>query len=234
MMEYPIIESVCSVKEMDEHEQPRERLQHYGAESLTDAELLAILLRTGTKRMNVLDTARALLKYHGGLIGLAGRTWEELRGLSGVGAVKAVTLEAALEIGRRIQTRKRTNLTQITSPQDVYNVFGPMLKDKKKEYFYVAFLNHGARLIGYKQIGVGTQSQVAVEPAEVMKLAILRDARAIILIHNHPSGSKKASTADIRLTKELIKSSEFLKIKMEDHIIIVGDTFVSLRSEMLF
>jgi DNA repair protein RadC len=223
-----------SVKEMSPDEQPREKLMKYGADSLSDAELLAILLRTGTKKLNVIETSRALLNYYGGLHPLIKKEWKELKVIPGIAKVKAITLEAAFELARRIQVAALGDEIQITSPETAAAFFGPKLRHLTKEVFMVGFLNNKKVLIGFQQISKGGSTATIVEPSEVMRQAILNQANSILLLHNHPSGNAKASTADIQLTKRIAESGKLLGIPVDDHVIIAGYEFVSLRAERLF
>lgn len=223
-----------TVKEMLPDEQPREKLLNYGAGSLSDAELLAILLRTGTQRMNVVETSRALLTHFGGLHKLVKRDWKELGVIPGIAKVKAITLEAAFELARRIQVAGLGEEIQFTSPESVSAFFGPKLRHLDHEVFYVAFLNNKKVLTAFEQISSGGSNATIVEPAEVLRQAVLHKANSIILVHNHPSGVCKASTADVSLTKRIAESGKMLGIPVDDHIIIAGYEFVSLRAERLF
>jgi DNA repair protein RadC len=223
-----------SVKDMRPDEQPREKLMRYGAGSLSDAELLAILLRTGTKKLNVIEASRALLDHFGGLHSLIKRQWKELGVIPGIAKVKAITLEAAFELARRLQVAELGEEVQITSPEAASAYFGPKLRHLTKEVFIVAFLNNKKVLTGFQQISSGGSNATIVEPAEVMRQAILNQANSIIVLHNHPSGNERASTADIQLTKRLIESGKLLGVPLDDHIIIAGYNFVSLRSDGVF
>lgn len=223
-----------SVKDMRPDDQPREKLMKYGAGSLSDSELLAILLRTGTKKLNVLETSKALLDHFGGLHALIKREWSELRVIPGIAKVKAITLEAAFELARRIQVAELGEEIQITSPEDAAAFFGPKMRHLSKEVFMVAFLNNKKVMTGFQQISSGGSNATIVEPAEVLRQAIIHRANSIILIHNHPSGRNEASTADINLTKRISESGKLLGIPVDDHIIIAGYEFVSLRAERLF
>ncbi len=205
----------------------------YGADSLSDAELLAILLRTGTRKMNVIETSRALLDHFNGLHSLIKKEWNELRVIPGIAKVKAITLEAAFELARRIQVAGLGEEIQITSPDEAAAFFGPKIRHLTKEVFLVGFLNNRKILTGFHRISQGGSNATIVEPAEVMRHAILNQANSIILVHNHPSGNNKASTADIQLTKRVAESGKLLGIPVDDHIIIAGYDFVSLRSQGL-
>lgn len=222
-----------SVKEMRPDEQPREKLMNYGGESLTDAELLAILLRTGTPRMNVIHMAQALLDQYKGLRQLSRRQWQDLTVIPGMGTVKSLTLEAVFELSRRIQMSSLGEQVQITSPQDAVAYFGPRLRDLTKEVFMVAFLNNAKIITGHRKISSGGSTATIVDPAAVMRQAIMNEANSILLLHNHPSGQKKESKADIRLTKRISESGNLLGIPVDDHIIIAGDGYTSFRAKGL-
>ena len=223
-----------TVKEMLPDEQPREKLMKYGASSLSDHELLAILLRTGTQKMNVIETSRALLNHFGGLHHLIRRDWNELRVIPGIAKVKAITLEAAFELARRIQVAGLGEEIQFTDPDQVAAFFGPKLRHLNKEVFYVAFLNSKKVMTGFEQISAGGSNATIVEPAEVMRQAIIHQANSILLIHNHPSGNCRASMADVNITKRITESGKLLGIQIDDHIIIAGYDYLSFRTEKLF
>ena len=220
-----------TVREMSPDEQPREKLLKYGPESLSNAELLAILLRTGTRGMNVVDTSRALLDRFRGLRNLSKQDWQSLKVIPGIAKVKALTLEAVFELTRRIQMESLGDEVKITTPEMAAAYFLPRLRDLKHEEFYVGFLNNSKILTGYKRISSGGSTATVVEPAEVMRQAILNQANSILLVHNHPSGYLKESQADINLTKRLCDSGKMLGIPVVDHIIIAGDGYISLRNK---
>ncbi len=230
--EYPHSQKAhVTVKEMQADEQPREKLERYGASSLSNAELLAILLRTGTRNLNVVEASRSMLNTHGSLHRLAGKEWQELKIIRGVGKVKAITLAAVFEIARRLQTEEAGSRVKMQSPEDVAGYFGPKLRDLRKEHFLVVFLNAAKIMIGHKTISIGGQTATVVDPPEVMRHAILNDAHSILIVHNHPSGNRKASRSDLNLTKRLKDAGQMLSIPLEDHIIIAGFEFTSLRAE---
>lgn len=222
-----------TVKEMQPNEQPREKLVNHSSESLSDAELLAILLRTGSRRMNVIQMAQALLDHFGGLRQLARREWQDLRAIPGIGKVKALTLRAVFELCRRIEVARLGERVQITSPRDAVAYFGPKLRDLTKEVFIVAFLNNAKIVEGYKKISSGGSTATIVDPAEVMRQAVMNEANSILLVHNHPSGNRRESRADIQLTNRIVKSGKLLGIPVNDHIIIAGDGYTSFRAKGL-
>lgn len=222
-----------SVKEMFPDEQPREKMMTHGAEYLSDAELLAILLRTGTKKMNVIETSRALLNHFDGLANLFRKNWQDLKVIPGIADVKAITLEASFELARRIQVAELGDKITCSSPEDVARYFAPRIKHLSKEVFLVAFLNNAKKLIGYRKVSSGGTTATIVEPAEIMRQAILNEANSIILIHNHPSGIAVESAADINLTKRCVDAGKLVGIPVDDHIIIARNKFVSFKSKGL-
>lgn len=233
LQEDDVVSQPRMVKDMSPDEQPREKLQTHGAGTLSNAELMAILLRTGTKRMNVIDTARYVLEQNGGLHQLGGKCWKDLRQLKGIGSVKAVTIVAAMELGRRLQTAAEDEKVFIRSPDDVYKYFGPKMRDLRKEIFMVAFLNAAKKMMGFETTSVGGKTATIVDPAEIMRRAILNEAHSVIILHNHPSGNPVASQSDIQLTRRLYEAGKIIGIPVEDHVIIAGYEYVSLRSKGL-
>lgn len=222
-----------TVKEMSPDEQPREKLMSYGGESMSDAELLAILLRTGSPSMNVIQTSQAMLDHFGGLRNLARRNWQDLKVIPGIAKVKALTLEAVFELSRRIQVAGLGDKIQISGPEDAVAYFGPKLRDLTKEVFIVAFLNNAKVVMGYKKISSGGSTATIVEPAEIMRQAVMNEANSILLLHNHPSGQNAASKADIQITKRVAEAGKLLGIPVDDHLIIAGDRYVSFKEKGL-
>ncbi|HKL17549.1 MAG TPA: DNA repair protein RadC [Halalkalibaculum sp.] len=222
-----------TVKEMRPDEQPREKLMNYGGESLSDAELIAILLRTGSPAMNVIQTSQAMLDHFGGLRNLSRRNWQELKIVPGIAGVKALTLEAVFELSRRIQAAGLGERIQITCPEDGIAFFAPKLRDLTKEVFIVAFLNNAKIITGYKKISSGGSTATIVDPAEVMRQAVMNEANSVLLLHNHPSGQNAASKADIQLTKRLVDAGKLLGIPIDDHLIIAGDSYTSFKEKGL-
>jgi len=222
-----------SVKEMSPDEQPREKLMKYGADSLSDAELLAILLRTGSRKLNVIQTSHALIDHFNGLRNLARQNWQSVRVIPGIAKVKAVTLEALFELSRRIEISSLGEQVSIYSPADAAAYFMPILRDLVQEQFFVGFLNNSKILTGYKKISAGGRNSTIVEPAEVMRQAILNQANTILLVHNHPSGTLRESTADISLTNRISEVGKQMGVPVDDHVIIAGDSYLSFRNKGL-
>lgn len=228
-------EKRMTVKELPSDDRPREKLLHKGAESLSDAELIAILLRTGRKGKSVLEISQELINDEKNLALLATRSVKSLTKISGIGNDKAVTLAAAFELSRRIlsQSKWRSD-KKITSPQDIADIFIPILRDEVKEKFMVVCLNSANKVIKYETISVGNLNSSVVHPREIFKVAIDNNSASIILIHNHPSGNPEPSNEDIRITKKLVESGKILEIPVFDHVIIAGETYTSFVEKRLF
>jgi DNA repair protein RadC len=224
-----------TVKELPLDDRPREKLLLRGAQSLSDAELVAILLRTGKKGKSVLEIARELINNEGNLAMLATKTVDSLQKISGIGKDKAATLAAAFELSRRILSQpKWLSNKKITSPQDVAEIFIPILRDDNKEKFIVVCLNSANKIIKHETISVGNLNSSIVHPREVFKVAIDNSSASIILIHNHPSGNPEPSTEDIRITKKIVETGKIMEIPVFDHLIIAGETYTSFVEKRLF
>ncbi len=216
------------VKEIPLDDRPREKLLLRGAQSLTDAELVAILLRTGMKGISVIEIAQQLLKKYINLAQLAVQSAQSLQKNLSIGKDKAATLMAAFEISRRVESQSKwlSNKT-ITSPADVADIFIPLMRDEVKEKFIVISLNSANKIIRYNIISVGNLTSSVVHPREVYKIAIENNSASIILMHNHPSGNIEPSSEDINITKKLVDAGKILDINVYDHIIIGGNKFYS-------
>lgn len=216
------------IEEWPLEERPRERLYHQGAAALADAELLAILLGTGTRGQNAVELARDLLVSFGSLSALAGRSVTELSGRRGVGRVKAVRLAAAFEMSRRLRSRNGHARAVLSSPAEVFGRYGPLMEDLDKEVFRIALLDAQNGLLRDVTVSEGTLSSSLVHPREVFKPAILESAASIILLHNHPSGDPTPSREDLRLTRQLVECAKLLELHIHDHVVIGRGRFVSL------
>lgn len=224
-----------TVKELPLDDRPREKLLLRGAQSLSDAELVAILLRTGKKGKSVLEIARELINNEGNLAMLATKTVDSLHLISGIGKDKAATLAAAFELSRRILSQpKWLSNRKITSPQDIAEIFIPILRDDNKEKFIVVCLNSANKVIKHETISIGNLNSSVVHPREVFKVAIDNSSASIILIHNHPSGNPEPSNEDIRITKKIVETGKIMEIPVFDHLIIAGETYTSFVEKRLF
>lgn len=223
------------VKELPIDDRPREKLTMRGAQSLSDAELIAIILRTGSKGKSVIQLSQELLSKYGNLNVLSAQTHEGLKQNWGIGYDKAATLIAAFEISRRVDSRKKWLLDKrIKAPVDIAEMFIPILRDEVKEKFFVICLNTASKIIKYDMISMGSLNASIVCQREVFKFAIENNSAQIILLHNHPSGNTEPSTEDIFLTKKMIEAGKILDIPVLDHIIIAGDKYTSLANTNVF
>jgi DNA repair protein RadC len=218
-----------SVKELPLDERPRERLHRYGAGALTNAELLAVVLNTGTRGESVLALAQRLLVEYGGLAGLARVDAETLRREHGLGEAKAAKLKAALELGRRLAVAQPDERPAIRTPEDAYSVAGAEMGSLEQEYLRVLLLDAKNRVLRCVTVSQGSVSGAQVRVAEVFKDAIRHNAPALILLHNHPSGDPTPSGADIALTASVVQAGELLGIEVVDHLVIGQGRFQSLR-----
>jgi len=222
------------VKDLPADDRPRERLMLRGSQSLSDAELLAILLRTGTKGKSVRHIAQDLIIKYGNLAILSTKSPSEISKINGIKKDKAATLAAAFEIGKRIAVQSKWySEKKITSPEDIVSVFLPLLKDELQEHFYVICLNSSNKIIKIERISSGNLDSSIVHPREVFKAAIENSAKSIILLHNHPSGNPEPSNEDISITKKLVEASKYMEIPIFDHIIIADRTYASFVEKRL-
>ena len=221
------------MKELCEDDRPREKMMRYGAVSLSNAELLAILLRTGTGKRNVLEVAREILREADGrLTEVAGMSVERLCHVDGIGPGKAVAVAAAFELGRRVAAEDGVQkLPQMDSPRRVYMNMLPQLRDIRHEECWVLFLNHANRLIGKEMISKGGMDSTSVDKRVILRRALDRKASGIILVHNHPSGSPYPSVEDIRQTRELGKALASCDLHLVDHVIVAGHSYYSFSDE---
>lgn len=222
------------VKDLPLEDRPREKLTLRGPQNLSDAELLAILLRTGKKGKSVVSIANEMIKTNRNLAFLASKTLSDLMKVDGIGKDKAATLLAAFEISRRILSQSKWfNDRKITSPQDVAEIFIPLLRDELKEKFILVCLNSANKIITHEEISVGNLNSSVVHPREIFKAAIDHRSASIILLHNHPSGNPEPSNEDISITKKIVESGKILDIPVFDHIIIAGNSFTSFVERRL-
>lgn len=222
------------IKDLPSDDRPREKLTLRGPQHLTDAELLAILLRTGTKGKSVVAIAQDIINKEGNLAKLASKSMADLKKHSGIGKDKAATLLAAFEISRRILSQdKWLSEKKITSPEDVANIFIPLLRDEVKEKFLVVCLNSANKIIKYEIISIGNLNSSVVHPREVFKSAVENNAASIILLHNHPSGNTEPSNEDISITKKIVDAGKMMDIPVYDHIIIAGKNYTSFVEKRL-
>ncbi|MCL6451474.1 MAG: DNA repair protein RadC [Acetobacteraceae bacterium] len=226
------------MKDLPPEERPRERLLSQGASALSNAELLAIVIRTGSSRETALELARRVLvegarrsggrgSPAAGLRYLLDATVQELSGLNGMGPAKVAQIKAALELGRRLASPGVR--PTVKSPRDVADLVMERMRYLDREHFQVVLLNTRNQVLGVELVSVGTLSSSVVHPREVFKAALRRSAAAIILVHNHPSGDPTPSPEDVGLTRRLSQGGHLLGVEVLDHVVIGDGCFVSLR-----
>jgi DNA repair protein RadC len=226
-----------SIKKMPVDARPRERLEQFGVGSLSNQELLAIILATGSvtggQKYTAIDLATQLLKQFENLKGLAQADFAQLLDVAGIGPAKACQIMAAFELGKRVAIFGDTTKPVIRQPTDVFQYFSTHMSLLTKEEFLVVVLDTKNRLVKYEFISKGTLNASIVHPREVFRIAILHIAAAVILLHNHPSGDPTPSQEDIELTRRLVEAGSLLGINVLDHIIIAGAKFASLKEMRL-
>ena len=221
------------IKEWPEDERPREKLLKRGADALSDAELLALLIRTGdaASDRSALDLGRELLQAFGDLRSLAVASVPDICRVKGTGPAKAASVKAALELANRFKGRRLESDARYTSPDQVFEHFHYRYRDRKKEYFLVLLLDGKNRVIREVQVSEGSLNQSIVHPREVFNPAVRESAAAIILVHNHPSGDPAPSREDLEITRRLREAGDLMGVKVLDHIIIGDGAFTSFVSQ---
>ena len=225
---------VTSIKNWPEDDRPREKLLKKGAKALSNSELLAILLRTGTSGSSAIDLARSVMKKFGTFRNMGhtdARDWKEFKGL---GSAKIAHVQAALEIGRRYREDEVTTVKQkIASAKDVITIIMPQMRDLKTEVFKVVCLDSNNRIINISDAACGTVNHAVPIVREIIHSALQKFAASIICVHNHPSANITPSTQDKKFTKELCDAGKLMEIKVLDHIIIGDNEFYSFADEGL-
>lgn len=218
-----------TMRELPADDRPRERMQRHGSESLSHAELLAILLRTGTRNESAVHLAQRILNDCGGLRRFAERSWEELTHIRGIGPAKALQLQASIELGRRVARSRLPEMPRISRPQDAADLLMEELRHYREEHFVCLFLNTKNQVIGRQTLSIGSLNASIVHPREVFRAAIRRSSASILCAHNHPSGDPTPSPEDIKLTKRLAEAGQLLGIELLDHLVIGDNRYISLK-----
>ncbi len=221
------------ISEWHPSERPREKVLARGVGELSDAELLALVIRNGTRGATAIDLARSLIDEFGDLSRLATRNVREIGRIRGMGPTKSVGIVAALELGRRAAAGGGGEKTSVSSPRDIVRRYGPTLRHLKQEVFKVILLDSANHLLRDVTITTGILNSSLVHPREVFQPAILEPAAGIILLHNHPSGNPEPSGEDIRITRQLSEAGKILGIPVHDHVIIAGHDFTSMAEKGL-
>jgi DNA repair protein RadC len=222
-----------TIRQWAHDDRPREKLLDKGSNVLSDAELLAILIRTGTPRQNALDLARAILaRVEGDLDRLARLGVPDLMKVNGIKKAKAITIAAALELGRRRKDGKPRERSGIRSSSDAYQELRPMLADLGHEQFWLLFLDRGCRMIRSPfQLSEGGMHGTVADPKLIFKHALDNRASSLVLAHNHPSGQLRPSEEDLQLTRKMVEAGRLLDIVVQDHIIIAGQGYFSFADQ---
>ncbi|WP_445490127.1 RadC family protein [Niallia sp. 03133] len=219
------------IRDFPDDERPRERFIKYGPESLSNHELIAILIQTGSKNESVLTLANRLLVHFDGLRLLKDASLDELMSLKGIGTAKAIQLLAAIELGRRVSNLAYSDRYSIRSPEDAAKYMMNEMRFLTQEHFVCLYLNTKNQVMHKQTVFIGSLNASIVHPREVYKEAFRRSAASIVCLHNHPSGDPAPSREDIEVTKRLVECGKIIGIDLLDHIIIGENKFVSLKEK---
>ena len=220
------------LKELPVSELPRERLVSVGESNLTNEELLSIIIRTGTKNESVKEVSNNILKSIDSINDLNNITLNELSRIKGVGLVKAITIKASIELGKRVSNIEIKNMMKLNNSDIVHDTFKRLFIGLKQEKLLAIYLDNKKRLIDYKIITIGTKDETMFHPRDILRNAIKSNASGIIIIHNHPSGDVTPSSADIEMTNKLISASNIIGIPLLDHLITNTKKYYSFFEEM--
>lgn len=221
------------IKDWPKDERPREKLLNRGAQSLSDAELIALFIGSGTGGVTAVDVAKRLLVEHENLGSLASLNAAELSRMKGIGPARAARILAAFELGRRVEGSQSTPKPRIKTPSDIVRVYGPQVRDLKREVFRVLLLDSGNRILRDVVVSEGTLNASLVHAREVFKPAIDHLAAGVILLHNHPSGEAIPSREDLEITKQIVQSGKIMGIPVLDHVILTGGGYYSFAESHL-
>jgi DNA repair protein RadC len=225
------MEKALKIMDLPECERPREKLLRYGAETLSNGELLAIILRVGSSNENIINLSNRILKEAGGLNGLLTSSSEEFLSLKGIGSAKATQLLALAEISKRFKSFQSGDQYKISQPKDAAELIMESMRYLKQECLKVIMLNTKNIVITIKDISIGSLNSSIVHPREVFREAIRRSSASIIISHNHPSGDPAPSSEDINLTQRIKECGKLIGIELLDHIIIGNGSYVSLKEK---
>ena len=221
------------IRDLPVSERPRERLRDYGAPALSNAELIAIILRTGQRREGVVALATRLLSSYRGIVGLARVSFSELCNEKGLGEAKAAQLKAALELGRRLSSTQPEERVVVRSPADIANLMLTEMGILEQEHLRVVLLNQRNQVLAVPEVYRGSVNTSLVRVAELFRQAVRQNCPAIVLVHNHPSGDPTPSADDIAMTKQAAEAGRLLDIEVLDHVIIGEGRYLSLKEQGL-
>lgn len=223
-----------TIKSWAEDDRPREKLMSKGRSVLSDAELIAVLINSGNRSETAVELAQKILhSCNNNLAELSRLSVDDLRKFRGIGEAKAISIVAALELGRRRRESEVLLIQRISSSADVFNLFNPFLADESYEQFWILLLNRANKIIEKHCISEGGLTGTVADPRKIFKRALEKNAVAMVLCHNHPSGNIQPSEADIKLTKKLVEAGKLIDIDVLDHIIIGSEKFFSFADEGL-
>ncbi len=221
-----------TIKSWAEDDRPREKLIAQGQRALSDAELVAIIINSGSRDETAVELARRILMAsNNNLNELSRLSVNDFKKFKGMGPAKAVSLVAALELGRRKKGEEAPKVTKIESSKDIFNIMHPLLGDLRHEEFWIIYLNRANKVIRHEQLSSGGIAGTIVDNKIILKNAIDLMASAVVLCHNHPSGNLKPSTADLEITKKMVQAGKILDISVLDHVIIAGNGYYSFADE---
>ncbi len=227
-MEPPGTETKLSIRDWAADDRPRERLLKLGAKALSDAELVAILIRAGTPKDSALDLAKIIMNRAGNdLHKLAATSITELMKINGVGEAKALSIVAALELGQRRRAQAIEERPQVHASQSAFDLLRPLVADLPHEEFWLLLLDRGNRLLSHCRVSEGGMHGTVADPKRIFREALERRASSVVLCHNHPSGQLRPSSEDIALTKKLVDGGRLLDITVQDHLIITVSGYYS-------
>ena len=232
-MERSVIQYHPRIRDLPTTERPRERLHHYGASSLSLAELLAIVLRTGVASESVLHLAARLQARVGGLVGLARASYAELCAEHGMGPAKAAQLQAALELGRRLMATQPEERPTIRSPEDVANLLLGEMSFLEQEELRVVLLNTKNQVMAIPRVYKGSVNTSLIRIGELFREAVRQNCPALVVVHNHPSGDPTPSADDVRVTEQMVEAGKLLEIEVLDHLVLGHQRYVSLKERGL-
>lgn len=220
-----------SIKDLNDNDKPREKLYKFGADKLSEYELIAILLGSGSRNEDVLTLSKKLWQYMNKFHRISELAIDDLMEIEGIGLSKACSIISALELSKRINIRECVDNFSVGSPKSVADIFMNILRDEMKEHFYVLLLDTKNKIISWDEISKGDLNSSIVHPREVFKYALKYSANSIICLHNHPSGDPTPSMQDIEITKRLQEVGNLVGIKLLDHIIIGYNKYISLKEK---
>ncbi len=233
MEDREMVEYHPMMKDLPESERPRERLQHYGPGSLSTSELLAIILRIGSKSESAINLGSRLLAQFGGLGGIGRASFADLCNVRGLGVAKAAQVKAALELGKRLMVASPEERPQVKSPADVANLLLLEMGFLEQEHLRVVLLDTKNRVLGMPTIYMGSLNTSVLRVGELFREAIRANCAAVIVVHNHPSGDPTPSPEDVRITQHIVEAGNLLDVEVLDHLVIGQQRYVSLKERGL-